>query len=156
MPISPQATKLKEALIHFEAQLETEVDTDDQKQVHLWTQAVRQAFDELDAIVDARRQRIHAKLFSEIGDHDESEQSHIRALQEADTQVDNLLEIVKSQLIVLSIESSSEVEARVENQATENEPLQEVIDRGTELIHWIRDQEESVTSWFAEAFANGA
>ena len=140
--------------MHFQTQLERDVEVDDQTQVQLWTERVRNAFDELEMLVDAQRRRIHSKLFSEIGNQDECQRKHIRTLQDADTQVANLLEVVKSQLIVLCMQSSSEVEARVENQGADDETVQDIIDRGTELIHWIRDQEDAVTSWFAEAFIN--
>jgi len=156
MPTCSQSEKLKEALLHFQTQIEREVEIDDQTQVHSWAEGVREAFDELEAIVDEQRTRIHTKLYSAIGDHDESQQKQIRELREADTRIDQLSEIVKSQLIVLSMQSSAEVDARIVNQGSDEEPVLQVIDRGTELIHWVRDQEESVTSWFAEAFAGGA
>jgi hypothetical protein len=155
MPLSLSA-KLKEALFHFKTQIERDIDIEDQTQVHFWAEAVREAFDQLEAIADEQRRRIHAKLYSEIGDHDESQKTQIHEFQEADAHIDQLIEIVKSQLIALSMQASSEVDARIVNQGSDDEPALQVIDRGTELIQWIRDQEEAVAAWFAEAFAEGA
>ncbi|HUG66256.1 MAG TPA: hypothetical protein VMM76_00815 [Pirellulaceae bacterium] len=156
MPSSSQSAKLKATLLQFQTQIEKEVDVDDQKQLQRWVEAVREAFDELHTIVDEQRQSLHTKLYDEIGDQDESQRTQIHEFQEADAHIDQLIEIVKSQLIVLTMQASSEIDARIENQGSDDdEPVLQVVDRGIELIHWIRDQEEAVASWFAEAFAEG-
>ena len=147
--------KLNEAIIDFEAKLGRIVETDDREAVERWVEELRGSFGALDAMVCTQRQRVHEKLFREIADQDTSEPKHIRELKDADEQIEKILDCVKSHLIVFSVDSSSEVEARLEGQGSEDQPLQDVIDRCTELIHWIREQEGSVTVWFAEAFASG-
>lgn len=154
--ISPQSFRLKEALSRFQTQLEREIDAGDTLRTHHWAEEVRQAFDALVIVVNDRRQRIHSKLFSAITDQDCSRRHQIQELEDVDARIRELVDIVKSQLIVLSMQTSSEVEARIENQSFDDELVLQVADRGMELIQWIRDHEESVTSWFAESFAAGA
>lgn len=156
MQTSSQSTKLNEAIIDFEAKLGRIVEADDREVVQRWLEDLRGSFGALEAMICTQRQRVHEKLFREHADQDTSELKHVRELKNADEQIEKLLDCVNSQLIVFSEHSSSEVEARLEGQGSEDEPLQEAIDRCTELIHWIREQEGSVTAWFAEAFASGA
>jgi len=155
MQTSSQSTKLNEAIIDFEAKLGRIVETDDHEVVQRWVEELRGSFDALDVIIGTQRQRVHEKLFREIADQDTSELKHIRDLKDGDEQIEKILDCVKSTLIVFRVHSSSEVEARIEGQGSEDESWQDVIDRCTELIHWIREQENSVTAWFAEAFASG-
>lgn len=153
MQASSQSTNLNEAIIDFEAKLGRIVETDDREVVKRWAEELRGSFDALDALICTQRRRVHEKLFREIADQDTSELKHIRSLKDADERIEKMLDCVKSQLIVFSEHSSFEVEARIEGQGSEDEPWQDVIDRCTELIGWIREQEESVTAWFAEAFS---
>ncbi|MEO8494620.1 MAG: hypothetical protein ABI614_06095 [Planctomycetota bacterium] len=156
MQTSSQTTKLNEAVSDFEAKLGRLVETNDREVVQRWVRELRGSFDALDAMICTQRERVHAKLFRESADQDTSELEHIRELQDADEQIKKILDCVNLQLIVFSMDLSSEVEARIEGQGSEDEPLQDVIDRCTELIYWIREQEGSVTAWFAEAFIRSA
>jgi len=144
---------LQNAIERLEVELTREINRDDAENVRGWAGDVRASFDHLEAIVNAQRQQVHERLFRKVGDENNSEQGDIESLKKADEQIVKLLDLVKSQLIVLSMQASSEVEARVENQDDENdEHVQDTIDRGTELIHWIRDQQATVTAWFEETF----
>lgn len=127
----------------------------DGEAVQQWVEESRSSFDKLQAIIETQRQRVHERLFREVADQTSSEREQIRELQEADTKIGQLLEVVKSQFIVLGMESPEDV-ARLEGQTSDDERVQEVIDRGSELVQWIEFQEASVTIWFAEAFAQAA
>lgn len=83
--------------------------------VQRWVEDLRGSFGVLDAIICTQRQRVDEKLFREIADQDTSELKHIRKLKDADEQIEKILHCFKSQLIVFSVHSSSEVEARIED-----------------------------------------
>jgi hypothetical protein len=154
MPLSPQWVKLKETIDRFDAQLDRAVATDDQKQVHQWSNDVRTAFDALEEDLGEHRRRVHARLFCEVAKEDPAEVERINELKQADEAVEKLLDVFKSQLIALDLHSAGPVEARVENLEMDDGHAQEIADRGKELIQWIHDQEASVTIWFAETFVN--
>ena len=109
-----QSTTLNKAIIDFEAKLGRIVEADDREAVERWVEELRGAFDALDAMICTQRQRVHEKLFREMADPDTSEPNHIRELKDADEQIAKILDCVKSHLIVLSVHSSSEVEARLD------------------------------------------
>lgn len=156
MLVLPQSSKLNAALLCFQNHLEREVEFSDPNQVHGWAESLRRAFDELAAVVEEQRQCIHRKLFRSIAEQGNSQRCQIQEFEETDAHVNELIEVVKAQLIVLSMQSSADVEPRIENQSSDDELPLQTIDRGTELIQCILDQEASVASWFAEAFVAGA
>ena len=154
MNVSSQSMKLKEAVLGFQQQIEQQVDLAKPEQVSQWALQTREAFNRLESVVHAQQQRIHETLFSEIADQDSALNERVGELQQADAEVQELMEIVKAELIVVGMQATSEIETRIENQKPDNDHILDLIDRGTDLIHWIRDQEDSVTAWFAEAFVN--
>jgi hypothetical protein len=145
MNAAPQTSELHTALVRFEALLNTVPKTDE---LDRWCVRLRTAFDQLEMLVQERRRRIHDKLFGTIATQDPSRQDQIARLREADDGVQKLLEMVKTHIIVQGMRRT-EIEEHCEPY------MLDLVDRGTELIYWIRDQEETVAAWFAEAFTSG-
>lgn len=153
MDPTPRLTQLKDSVQKFETILEKELSPTDSQDIEAWVESLRVAFDDLHQIIQDQRQPIHNKLFEKVEDADPTQENTIRELKQADDEIEKLLEVVRSQLVVLQMEANEEEVARLENQTSDDEQVLEMTNRGAELICWIRGQEEAVTAWFAEAFA---
>lgn len=149
---APRLTQLNDAVLEFETLLEVDVDDGDRDALRKWAKRIRIAFDDLQEIIDAQRHQIHKKLYRKIEDADPSQAEAIDELERADREIEDLLEVVRSHIVVLQIEADEEEAARLENQTEDDEQRIEMTSRGAELVCWIRHQEETVTAWFAEAF----
>lgn len=147
MNATPQSSDLTESLRRFEAVL---LDAPPEHEIRDWSQRLKDAFDPLARHVDERRRQIHEKLFREIAHKDPSRLEQIQRLKEIDADIQELLEVVKTHVIVQGLPKSDAEQQNVEQQ------ILDLTARGTELVSWIKDQEETVATWFAEAFARAS
>lgn len=154
MNVLSQTAKLKEALDRFQADLDARVSDGDQDDVRAWLKSTHASFESLERVLIQQRQRVHERLFSQVANQDASEIAHVRELRKWDAEIKKLLELVKTQFIALEVTSATDVESRVEQEPFDESATMEIVDRGLELVHWIRAQELAVTTWFTETFAD--
>lgn len=147
MDEAPQTSQLQKTLAAFENLIAAATAASDLDQAPVWCEQLKREFERLESHVHTRRRRIHDKLFGEIASLDPAREDQIKRLKEADNDIGKLIDVVKSRILVLSLPKSEMEQANVEQQVVE------LVDGGTELVYWIKDQEETVTTWFAEAFA---
>ena len=98
-------------------------------------------FEELVCCVEQRRTGLHSQLFAEIKAPRTDQRNRIEELQQGVNRIRQQIDVVKSELIVLSLHSGEEVEPRVENQLPDDETALDVVERGDELCqgHRIKD-----------------
>lgn len=147
MNATPQTNALNEAIAQFEELIATAPKPEEAAD---WCKRVKTRFEVLEQRIQARRRRIHKKLFGEIAAQDNSQQEQIEQFKKSDKEIENLLDIIKTQILVLALPKSELEEDNVEHQ------VMELVDRGGQLIFWVRDHEELVAAWFAEAFTESS
>lgn len=151
MPSSITTVALHDALNRFQLQLDANVDRADPEELKPWAEQLRQAFAHLVHCVEERRAGLHNQLFAEIRARRNDQSKRIEELQQGDNRIQQQFEVVKSELIVLSLHAGDEVEPRVENQLPEDETALDVVERGNDLCQSIREQERCIATWFSDA-----
>lgn len=144
MDETPQTTELKLALIELENMVATPPEVSEMKQ---WCARLRPTFERLESLVQSRRNRIHDKLFSEIADQRPDQYEQISKLRHADKKIEEFFDVIRTNVIVVELPTVESDEEQTRQQ------IVDLSDRATELIYWVKDQEDTVAAWFAEAFA---
>lgn len=152
--VMPRTAKLKKALDRFQSDLDRKLVDGDQDEVRSWLAAIRSSFDALKSIVDAQRERAHERALSHVSTHDDKQRGDVRELKESKEHVSELFEIVNAQILALEVECTTDVEPRVQEEPFCQTTCLELVDRGTELVNWIREQESAMTAWIIETFAD--
>lgn len=140
---APQASQLKDALIHFESLIASVPAPDD---VCDWCARLKLAVDRLEALVQIRRKPIHDKLFGAMAVQDPSRRDRVAEFKQADQEIETLFDIVKTHIIVRGLPKSDLEQSNVERH------ILDLTDRGKELIYRIKDQGETVAAWFPEPY----
>ncbi|MCA9146261.1 MAG: hypothetical protein H6821_16710 [Planctomycetaceae bacterium] len=141
---------LHDALNRFQLQLDANVDRADPDELKPWAEQLRQAFDDLVRCLEEQWAGLHNQLFAEIGAQHTDQRKRIEELQQGNDRLQQQIEVVKSELIVLSLHADKDVEPRVENQTPEDETALDMVERGDELCQLIRDQERLVAVWLSD------
>ena len=154
MTVLSQTDRLRQALDRFQLDLDAKLAGEGQEKVRDWLKRLRASFDSLENILSEQWRHVHDRLFAKIESRGVGDLDNIRELRESDAKVQQLMEMVKAQLIVLEVESATSVEARVEQEPFGEIAIVEIVDRGSELVHWIREQESEVSMWYVESFSD--
>lgn len=147
------STQLDDVLNRFQSQLDPRIASATQGEVHRWAEQVQELFNELHGLLIQQRGRVHDKLFRKARETNADAPKTVEDLKHADKKVEQLLAIVKSQIIVLTVESASDVEPRLDQNDLDPDIMLEFIDRGMELVNWIRKQEATISTWYEATFS---
>lgn len=150
-----ETEQLKDALASFQNKLETRVEPE---QIDAWNDDVNASFDTLRGQLQQHRDRLHSKLLEKIASIDDgSEQRRIQSFEESDQRIAEFCDVVKTHIAAFGIDQleppSDDPNIAAKQQAVLENHRLELVDRAKELIELIKDQETSITTWFAEAFA---
>lgn len=149
-------TLLREKLSRFEAAIEAPVKTG---KLTSWKGEVNDALDALRDQFVRHREQLHSTLLEEIASRDDGgEAASIEEFEQVDQQINEFFDVVKAHVAAFAMGKSYDAtgDPNIDHQANEELELDrlELVARGNELVGWIKQQEEAITAWFAEAFAN--
>lgn len=156
MSATSSAAQIDDVLNRFQSKLDPTIVNATQEELRQWAEQVQESFDDLHDLLIRHRNRVHDRLFRSARADNADHQMTIAGLKRGDREVQKLLDIVKSQIIVLTVESASPTEPRLSHNDLDQDIVLEFIDRATELVNWIREQEATISDWYETTFRTPA